>query len=60
MNKFYKEFHIPTDFVYTGKMMFGTIDLIKKNHFPPGSRIICLHTGGLQGNLSLPNNSLVF
>jgi 1-aminocyclopropane-1-carboxylate deaminase/D-cysteine desulfhydrase-like pyridoxal-dependent ACC family enzyme len=60
MNEFYKEFHIPTDFVYTGKMMFGTIDLIKKNHFPPGSRIICLHTGGLQGNLSLPNNTLVF
>lgn len=60
MNEFYMDFHIPTDFVYTGKMMFGTIDLIKKDYFPPGSIIVCLHTGGLQGNLSLPNNTLVF
>jgi 1-aminocyclopropane-1-carboxylate deaminase len=46
---FYHEFGIPLDPVYTGKMMFGLIDLIKKNHFPSGSHILAIHTGGLQG-----------
>lgn len=37
------------DPIYTGKMMFGLFDLIKKDHFPQGSKIISVHTGGLQG-----------
>lgn len=60
MNKFYEEFSIPTDFVYTGKMMFGIIDLINKNYFPAESNVLCIHTGGLQGNLSLPDGTLNF
>ena len=60
MNDFYQKYQIPTDFVYTGKMMFGLFDLIKKDYFPLGSKIMCVHTGGLQGNLSLPKGSLVF
>jgi 1-aminocyclopropane-1-carboxylate deaminase len=35
--------------IYTAKMMYGIIDLAKKGFFKPGSRIIALHTGGLQG-----------
>jgi 1-aminocyclopropane-1-carboxylate deaminase len=35
--------------IYSGKMMYGMYDLIKKNYFPEGSRIIALHNGGLQG-----------
>lgn len=35
--------------VYTGKMMYGIYDLIKKDHFSRGTRIIAVHTGGLQG-----------
>lgn len=53
MNKFYKDFSIPTDFVYTGKMMFGVFDLIQKDYFPLGSKILCVHSGGLQGNKTL-------
>lgn len=60
MNSFYKEFAIPTDFIYTAKMMFGIFDLIKKNYFYKGSKILGIHTGGLQGNLSLPAGSLIF
>jgi 1-aminocyclopropane-1-carboxylate deaminase/D-cysteine desulfhydrase-like pyridoxal-dependent ACC family enzyme len=60
MNQQYNEHHLPTDFVYTAKMLFATMDLIKKDYFPKGSKIACLHTGGLQGNLSLPAGSLVF
>ena len=60
MNTFYESFAIPTDFVYTAKMMFGIFDLIKKNYFTSGSKILCIHTGGLQGNFSLPSGTLNF
>lgn len=51
INDFEKENNIPLDQVYTGKMMFGIYDLIKKGHFPKGSTVIAIHTGGLQGKL---------
>ncbi|MFT3681296.1 MAG: pyridoxal-phosphate dependent enzyme [Ferruginibacter sp.] len=60
MNKLYLGHGLPTDFVYTAKMMYAVFDLIKKDYFPPGSKIVCIHTGGLQGNLSLPANTLTF
>ena len=53
MNRFYQENNIPLDFVYTGKMMFGIQDLLEKKYFPAGSDILCIHTGGLQGNSSI-------
>ncbi|MEP6584153.1 MAG: pyridoxal-phosphate dependent enzyme [Ginsengibacter sp.] len=60
MNNFYHHNKIPLDFVYTGKMMFGVIDLVDKNYFPAGSNILCIHTGGLQGNQSLSDGVLNF
>jgi 1-aminocyclopropane-1-carboxylate deaminase/D-cysteine desulfhydrase-like pyridoxal-dependent ACC family enzyme len=60
MNQLYHDHELPSDFVYTAKMLFGTFDLIKKDHFPKGSKITCIHTGGLQGNLSLSPNTLIF
>lgn len=60
MNSFYKENKIPLDFVYTGKMMYGVYDLIEKNYFPHSSNILCIHTGGLQGNKSLQEGMLNF
>lgn len=36
--------------VYTGKMLYGIYDLARQGYFPAGTRIIALHTGGLQGN----------
>ena len=41
---------LPLDQVYTSKMLFGILDLIKKDFFKKGSTILMLHTGGLQGN----------
>jgi len=29
--------------------MFGVFDLIEKGYFPKGSKILAIHTGGLQG-----------
>ena len=60
MNLFYEETRVPLDFVYTAKMMYGVKDLISKDYFPNGSRILCIHTGGLQGNLSLPFGTLKY
>ena len=60
MNDIYSQYSLPTDFVYTAKMLYGTIDMIEKGIFEPGSRICCIHTGGLQGNLSLPGGTLTF
>ncbi len=60
MNKLYADTAIPTDFVYTGKLFYAAIDLVNKKHFPAGSRLLVIHSGGLQGNLSLPGGTLSF
>ena len=49
INQFYLENQIPLDPIYTGKMVFGVMDLIAKNYFPEHSKILLIHTGGLQG-----------
>ena len=36
-----------TDPVYEGKSMQGMIDLVRKGYFPPGSRILYAHLGGV-------------
>ena len=60
MNSFYTETQIPTDFVYTAKMMYAVFDKINSGYFADGSNILCIHTGGLQGNKSLPQGTLIF
>lgn len=35
--------------VYSGKALFGLYDMIEKGMFARGSRILFIHTGGLQG-----------
>lgn len=62
INKFKALYGIPFDPIYTGKMMYGVFDLIKKKYFPKGSKILIIHTGGLQGvsgmNTVLKNKGL--
>ncbi len=53
MNSFYKINHIPLDIVYTGKMMLGIQQQLQQGYFASGDRILCIHTGGLQGNTSV-------
>lgn len=40
---------LPLDPVYTGKMFYGLVDLIKNDYFEKNSKILVIHTGGLQG-----------
>lgn len=49
---FQQEHHIPLDYVYTGKMVYGVIDLLQQGFFAPG-KILLIHTGGLQGNIGI-------
>lgn len=46
---FRKDFDILLDPIYTGKMAFGLFELIKSGHFAPKTKILMIHTGGLQG-----------
>ena len=62
INRFLEKTKIPLDPVYTGKMVFGIVDLIEKNYFPENATILLIHTGGLQGiqgmNLKLKNKGV--
>ncbi|BAY32382.1 1-aminocyclopropane-1-carboxylate deaminase [Nostoc carneum NIES-2107] len=49
--QFTQEHGIPLDYVYTAKLFYGVMDLLKQGFFPPGTRLLLIHTGGLQGNL---------
>lgn len=60
MNTIYQQHDLPTDFVYTSKLLFGMMHLVQTNYFRSGSRILMVHSGGLQGNRSLPAGTLTF
>ncbi len=53
INQFYIENQIPLDAIYTGKMVFAVMDLIAKDYFPENSKILLIHTGGIQGNVGM-------
>jgi 1-aminocyclopropane-1-carboxylate deaminase/D-cysteine desulfhydrase-like pyridoxal-dependent ACC family enzyme len=47
---FKTQYGVELDAVYTGKMFYGLFDMIRSAEFPPGSSIVAIHSGGLQGN----------
>ena len=49
INNYKKSNNILLDPIYTAKMIFGLEDLIQLGYFPQNSRILAIHTGGLQG-----------
>ena len=65
INSFLESTGVLLDPIYTGKMMFGILDLIKKDKFPRKSKILAIHTGGIQGiegfnqKLSKKNQQLI-
>jgi len=44
---------IPLDQVYTGKMLYGISDLFSNGYFSANAKVLAIHTGGLQGKISL-------
>ncbi|WP_299247032.1 pyridoxal-phosphate dependent enzyme [uncultured Aquimarina sp.] len=53
INTFRKEQGIALDPIYTGKMMYGIFDKILNGTFTKNTRILAIHTGGLQGILGM-------
>ncbi len=53
IQKFSRSTGILIDPVYTGKMFFSIFDLISKDQFPSGTKILAIHTGGLMGILGM-------
>lgn len=45
---FREKHHLPLEHVYSGKMLFGIMDLVSKGYFKRGSRILAIHTGGIR------------
>ncbi len=60
MNEWFRATSIPSDFVYTGKLFYAVKDLVEKKFFPGGSKLLVIHSGGLQGNRSLKKGTLIF
>lgn len=48
INEFKLQTQIPLDPIYTGKLLYGILDLVKKDYFKPQTKILAIHTGGLQ------------
>jgi len=49
INNMYQNYSLTLDPVYTAKMMYGIVAEIKKGTFAPGTKIVAIHSGGLQG-----------
>ena len=60
MNQLWETEKIPSDIVYTGKLLYAVDNLLKENYFKAGSKILVIHSGGLQGNRSLPSGTLLY
>jgi 1-aminocyclopropane-1-carboxylate deaminase len=60
MNDCYKKMELPLDFVYTAKLVYGVEDLAMNGKFDPTSKILIIHSGGLQGNRSFKKGTLIF
>lgn len=60
MNLLWATEKIPTDIVYTSKLFMAVKSLIANNYFSPTDKILMIHSGGLQGNRSLPAGTLLF
>ena len=58
INEVYAKHDLPLDIVYTGKTFFAIKDLTEKNFFEPRSKLLMIHSGGLQGNASLGDKLL--
>lgn len=49
-SKFEMQYDFPLDYIYTNKLFYATFDLIANQKFKKNSKILVIHSGGLQGN----------
>jgi 1-aminocyclopropane-1-carboxylate deaminase len=60
MNQFWKNTGIPTDIVYTGKLVTAFDQLLQEKYFKKDASILLIHSGGLQGNRSVKPGLLLY
>jgi 1-aminocyclopropane-1-carboxylate deaminase len=60
MTMAWNKYNVPTDIVYTAKTLYALQQMALNGHFAAGSKILMVHSGGLQGNVSLPAGVLPF
>lgn len=60
MNELYEAEKLPSDIVYTSKLFYAVKDLCSSKYFNANDKVLIIHSGGLQGNLSLPQHTLCF
>jgi 1-aminocyclopropane-1-carboxylate deaminase len=60
MNELWDFAQIPTDIVYTSKVLMAVKELVEENYFTSNSKVLVIHSGGLQGNRSLSKGVLKF
>ena len=60
MNQFWKNTGIPTDIVYTGKLVTAFDQLLQEKYFKKDASILLIHSGGLQGNRSVKPGVLLY
>jgi 1-aminocyclopropane-1-carboxylate deaminase len=51
MQNFENKYNIPLEQVYTAKLFYGIFEKIAQGYFPAHSKIVIVHTGGLQGRI---------
>ncbi len=49
INHFRRETGISLDPIYTGKLLYGLLEMVKEGRFKKHTRILAIHSGGLQG-----------
>jgi 1-aminocyclopropane-1-carboxylate deaminase len=59
INSFKERTYIPLDPIYTGKMMFGIYDMVRRGNISAGTTVLAMHTGGLQGWNGMQHRGLV-
>jgi 1-aminocyclopropane-1-carboxylate deaminase len=60
INELWQTEQLPTDIVYTSKLLYAVKELCNNHYFTSTNQLLIIHSGGLQGNLSLPKNTLRF
>lgn len=43
---------IQLDYIYSAKMVYGLCEMLRSGEIPQGTKLLLIHTGGLQGNAS--------
>ena len=49
IREFENQHGVLLDPIYTGKLLWGVLDLLRQGYFRPSATVVAVHTGGLQG-----------